>query len=193
MIEPDTNPDSKQNDKHGAPKILGYAAAGAWLGISLPDFDLLVLPILHHRSIVTHSALVAFIMRRWLSDPAYAGMLAGISVHLWADSLSVTHGFAQIYLPVITVGIGPALTFVWLVANSVLCFWLAIRIYRDILKWAIVAYLALALLYAAFNEGFVFLIYVLSVAGLLLFLRFRSKGGRIFGNRKSAKNEQARN
>ena len=153
-----------------------YASGGAigvYLGLFLPDLDLLLLPILHHRSIITHSILIPILLRKWIPDSVYLGLLAGISIHLWADSLSTSTGFAQIYLPVIKTGLGSELSFVWLLLNSVLGFCIAVRNHRRYIWHILAVYLLVAFSYAVLNEGAVFVVYVLAVIGAILFFKYR--------------------
>jgi hypothetical protein len=163
------------------------ALAGAWLGLALPDVDLALLFVLHHRSLITHSIIVCILLKRWLPNAAYAGLLGGVSIHLWADSLSTTFGFAQVYLPILKIGIGPGLSFVWLFANSVAAAILAIRLYKSVLWAAIALYLTIALLYAILNEGGIFIAYVLALIGFVAFMKFKLSGGAVFTKQTNKK------
>ena len=73
----------------------GTVAVAAYVFLWVPDLDLLLLPILHHRSIVTHSVLPCVVLLllgpRYLGRETTAGALLGVSVHLSADML--TGGF----------------------------------------------------------------------------------------------------
>ncbi|MGE0713982.1 MAG: hypothetical protein AB7P02_00960 [Alphaproteobacteria bacterium] len=83
--------------------VVGRAAAAVVLvqiGLLLPDLDQR-LPLIGHRSALTHSMLLPLLLvGRW---PAAAGMLAGgIAVHLAADLLPRGwYGYALIRLPLI--------------------------------------------------------------------------------------------
>ncbi len=159
-----------------------YASGGAigvYLGLCLPDLDLLLLPILHHRSIITHSILIPILLNKWIPVSVYLGFLAGISIHLWADSLSTSTGFAQIYLPIVKTGLGPALSFFWLLLNSLFGFYIAVRNHRKYIWHLLAVYLLVAFSYAVLNEGATFVAYVLAVIGAILFFKYR----------KAAKNE----
>jgi len=85
--------------KHMLAKPVPYAL-GIWGGLWLPDIDLLLLPILHHRSIITHSVLIPWLLFLFFKNrvPLYgiAGLYVGISIHLAADCLSATVGFGMI-------------------------------------------------------------------------------------------------
>lgn len=131
-----------------------------YAGLYWPDLDLDLLWLLHHRSIVTHSiflplaGLVLFrntVSKRWLFS-SIAGMCLGISVHLSADVLSPMRGYALIYLPVITVSIGNALSWGWLLANSVGGLMVTFGLTRQ-QKLTSVCFFGTVLLYGIFNEG----------------------------------------
>lgn len=77
----------------------GAAVLGLYVGLIVPDFDQKLLSILHHRSIISHSVLLPILLKPWLPVPVFAGLAAGMSIHLLADSISPSVGFAQIYLP----------------------------------------------------------------------------------------------
>lgn len=73
-----------------------------YLGLGFPDTDLILLPILHHRSIVTHSIIIpALVLLRRNQAVRFgaAGFILGESVHLAADVLSFPRGFAMVWLP----------------------------------------------------------------------------------------------
>ncbi|WP_143595768.1 hypothetical protein [Tropicibacter naphthalenivorans] len=93
----------------------------AWIFLGVPDFDLALLPILHHRSIVTHSILpplLFLLVARRLGAAPIAGAMIGTSVHLTCDLLSPMVGFAQIWLPApIKAPLGP-LSYLWLLGNA---------------------------------------------------------------------------
>lgn len=159
---------------------MGVGAVGVYAGLFLPDLDLLLMSILHHRSIITHSILIPLLLKRWLPDAVFAGLMAGVSIHLWADSLSTTIGFAQIYLPLVKTGIGGVATFIWIILNSLAGLYFAVSVYRKYLWLIIGAYLVIALAYGVLNEGAAFIVYVLSVIGVLLFVRNRMRKGKPF-------------
>jgi hypothetical protein len=74
----------------------------AYLFLWVPDIDLVLIGLLHHRSIVTHSllpGLLFLLLGRSLGAAPVAGALVGLSVHLTSDMLSPMVGFAQIWLP----------------------------------------------------------------------------------------------
>ena len=63
----------------------------AYLFLLVPDLDFLLLGILHHRSIVTHSVLpvlVLMILGAKAGAAPIAGALVGLTVHLSCDLLS---------------------------------------------------------------------------------------------------------
>lgn len=107
----------------------------AYVFLWVPDLDLALLPLLHHRSIITHSVLPGllflFLGRRLGAAPA-AGALTGLSVHLSCDLLSPMIGFAQVWLPApLMVPLGP-LSYLWLAGNAVFGFAVALRIAGDL-------------------------------------------------------------
>jgi hypothetical protein len=148
----------------------GVGILGVYAGLFAPDIDLFLLPILHHRSIITHSIIIPLLLKRWLSTPTFAGFAAGISIHLWADSLSTSMGFAQVYLPVVKISLGSSMSLVWILLNAFLGFFIAVSVYRKFAWWIILAYLFVALLYAIFNESAIFIIYVFIVFSVFLFI-----------------------
>jgi len=103
----------------------------AYLFLWVPDLDFLLLGLLHHRSIVTHSVLpvLVFMLLGWRAGAApIAGALVGIAVHLSCDLLSPMVGYAQIWLPApYKMPLGP-FSYLWLGANALLAFIWARRI-----------------------------------------------------------------
>lgn len=100
---------------------LGLMILTTWVFLGVPDLDFALLPILHHRSIVTHSILppllFLLVARRFGAAPI-AGAMIGTSVHLSCDMLSPMEGFAQIWLPApIKAPLGP-LSYLWLAGNA---------------------------------------------------------------------------
>ncbi|PJE33691.1 hypothetical protein PSM7751_03885 [Pseudooceanicola marinus] len=97
----------------------------AYLFLWVPDLDLLLLDLLHHRSIVTHSVLPALllILLGWRAGAApIAGALVGIAVHLSCDLLSPMVGYGQIWLPEpYQIPLGP-FSYLWLGTNALLAF-----------------------------------------------------------------------
>ena len=166
---------------------LALTSGGVWFGLAWPDSDLLALGVLHHRSVVTHSILLPLILMRWVPSDMYAGMLYGISIHLWADSLSTATGFAQVYTPVINIGFGEELSLIWLLGNAVVGFVLATICYKRVPWIAIGAFFLIAGIYAVFNEGAGFLLYVVSIASVFMFVRYVRSRGRFFRRSDKAK------
>ena len=108
----------------------------ACMFLAVPDVDLLLLSLLHHRSILTHSALPALVLlplQGRFGPAPVAGALIGLSVHLTCDLLSPAVGFGQVWLPApfkaSLGGLSPA----WLFANALLCFILAHGICRRLM------------------------------------------------------------
>lgn len=111
-------------------------AAFACLFLAVPDADLLLLSLLHHRSILTHSVLPAaipFLLRRRIGLAPTAGALIGLNVHLLCDALSPAVGFGQVWLPAPFKAPLGALSPVWLAVNAGLCFVLAQAICRRLM------------------------------------------------------------
>lgn len=105
----------------------------SYLFLWVPDLDLALLSILHHRSIVTHSvlpALLLLLLRHSLGVAPAAGAFIAISVHLTCDALSPAVGFGQVWLPApFKTSLG-TWSHLWLIGNAVLSFWLALRMAR---------------------------------------------------------------
>lgn len=108
-------------------------AAIACLFLAVPDVDLMLLSLLHHRSILTHSALpalVPFLFRRRIGLMPTAGALIGLHVHLICDALPPAVGFGQVWLPApFKMPLG-GLSRPWLAGNAAFCFLLAQGICR---------------------------------------------------------------
>ena len=96
--------------------------AGIYSGFFIPDTDLLIQSILHHRSILTHSILIVLISNRYFNKSFVQGLSIGIGCHLLSDSTSPMTGFALIYIPVVKSSIGAILSWIWIFGNSILCF-----------------------------------------------------------------------
>ena len=143
------------------PAKVCWFVGSAYLFLWVPDLDLALLPILHHRSIVTHSilpALLLIVLGRNLGAAPVAGGLIGIAVHLSCDLLSPMTGFAQIWLPMpIKMGLGP-FSYLWLLANALVAYVWAQRIaVRTFPLWlSVPLFIATAagtgVLYGIFNE-----------------------------------------
>ena len=103
-------------------------AAVAFVGLWAPDVDLWAIRLLHHRSILTHSVLLPFLVL-WalpeLGAAAVSGAFLGVAVHMAADLLSPSHGFGRVYWPEpfqVSLGRWSAL---WLMGNALAASWLA--------------------------------------------------------------------
>ena len=92
-------------------------------GLTLPDTDQW-LPLLHHRSAITHSALPTLLVLATGFTGARsvaAGVALGVGFHLAADCFPAAMvGYATIKLPVAG-SIGSAASYGWLAANSLAC------------------------------------------------------------------------
>lgn len=163
---------------------LGIAGAVLGVGIGilgaihLPDIDQSLLPILHHRSILTHSLLAVLLLAlvlgvgrgRWI----LAGMLWGLSIHLSADLLSRPVGYGAVWLPwPVKLSLGP-LSQVWLGANALSGAVLARMLTRGPLQGPAEGLaLASGAAYAVMNEGALapLLVFVLMLAAARIFSR----------------------
>lgn len=137
--------------------FIGFAYLFLWV----PDIDLVLIGLLHHRSIVTHSllpGLLFLLLGRSLGAAPVAGALVGLSVHLTSDMLSPMVGFAQIWLPApYTASLGP-FSYLWLGANALLGFMAASFIARIAYRRFALAVVALTgvvtgTAYGWFNEN----------------------------------------
>ena len=88
--------------KERFPVPLAAFGVCAALFLHVPDLDLWAMPLLHHRSILTHSILPAVLLLAFggrFGAAAMAGALLGLGVHLACDGLSRMAGFGQVWLP----------------------------------------------------------------------------------------------
>lgn len=131
-------------------------ATGAFL--AAPDLDLLLLRLLHHRSILTHSVLLPVLVwwfARELGPAAAAGAFLGVAIHLAADLLSPPRGYGAIWLPEpFQTSLG-AWSLLWIGANALLAAFLAVAVLPAGGSWRLVAALVGAVAavgYGLFNE-----------------------------------------
>ncbi|TRW16824.1 hypothetical protein [Glacieibacterium frigidum] len=139
-----------------APVAILLAGCAAVFGLMWPDFDQW-LPLLTHRSIVTHGLwlplAVALAARRqaWLA-PVAAGLALGTAIHCAPDLFpKAMRGYAMIDLPFVD-GFGRWLSWAWLAATVVIGIvvplrWVEARWGRDGLGIAAAATAVLALAY----------------------------------------------
>jgi hypothetical protein len=144
------------------PVRLALFGGSTYLFLWIPDIDQLFLPILHHRSIITHSLLPGFLLLllgRSLGAAPAAGALIGLSVHLACDMLSPMVGFGAIWTPApykISLGV---FSYIWLAGNAVLGFAIASIIARaafgELFAYPLVVILSVVtgLIYGVHNEG----------------------------------------
>ncbi|MDA7981014.1 MAG: hypothetical protein MPJ82_00065 [Alphaproteobacteria bacterium] len=160
-------------------------AGGFALGLDFPDWDQPqgYLSFLNHRSAVTHSILLPYLLRNQiqrlpLGQYLYAGVMAGLAVHLIADmSPAAWVGYALIHLPLLG-PIGPLFSFLFLLINAAAAARIAARSFsstKDVLVF-LVSVVAIS--------GFW---YVLNGSGLLLALLVLSLGALIFYAHKPTK------
>ncbi|WP_010433266.1 hypothetical protein [Vibrio cyclitrophicus] len=128
---------------------------GICVGLYLPDVDLVLMSILHHRSMLTHSVILPmFLLFHKSSRPLVAGLCIGVSIHLLADILSPMRGFALIYIPFIKKSIGDWQSIVWMVGNALVGLWYAKKVFH---KYAVALLFAVSgLWYAVYNEQSLF-------------------------------------
>lgn len=134
------------------------------IGLYFPDLDLLALPFLHHRSIITHSLLLPFIVEKVISRYFHgkfpvnfgylaSGLYAGFGFHLIADILSPAVGFGAIWFPwPVKFNIG-LFTYPWLIINGLYAF---SKCYNELIAHKLlflVFFAAAGLWYALVNEG----------------------------------------
>ncbi len=108
-------------------RILWFAGC-VYVFLPVPDLDILLVPVLHHRSIITHSILPALLflaVERHHGAAPVLGAMVGLAVHLSTDALSPPIGFGAVWLPEpVQVSLGP-LSPIWLAGNAVIGFWIA--------------------------------------------------------------------
>ena len=133
-----------------------FGATAAFL--AAPDLDMMMLRLLHHRSILTHSVLLPFLVLWFLpglGPGAAAGAFLGVAVHLAADLLSPARGYGQVYLPEpFQIGLG-GWTHLWLLLNAVAAAWLAVAVLPGGENWRLLVGgtgIVTAVGYGLFNE-----------------------------------------
>lgn len=165
--------------------LLGFGLSVVFLSFLIsaiswfPDIDLMLNPFLHHRSIITHSILIPGLLALLFSRFTVARLLIGIiasaiSVHLFADVLSPTFGFGEIWIPPGTFLTLGDLSAAFIFLNAAASFAFAITVFPDRLRSALAAATLLSgLQYGMLNEQsaratvFISVMLVL-VAGLLV-------------------------
>ncbi len=130
-------------------------AIGICVGMYLPDVDLMLMSILHHRSMLTHSVILPMLLLfHKPSRPLVVGLCIGVSIHLLADILSPMRGFALIYIPFIKKSIGDWQSIVWMVGNALVGLWYTKKVFH---KYAVALLFAVSgLWYAVYNEQSLF-------------------------------------
>lgn len=133
----------------------------AWGGLFFPDLDLALMPLIGHRSIITHSALAPVLMlslgRRRFMPQTIAWFSFGIATHLVADIFSRGWtGFALIKLPFGLGNLG-LLSPLWIGLNALVALWICEWLLRNEgkeLSWLHRVGSTLAVvLYMLLNEG----------------------------------------
>lgn len=152
--------------------------------LPMPDIDLLAIRLLHHRSILTHSLLVPFLL--WwfmpsLGPAAAAGAFLGVAVHLSADVLSPSRGYGLVWWPEpFQTSLG-RWSRLWLLLNAIGGAWMAAAVLPQGTGWRRLALglgLAVALGYGIWNERSVLaVIMAVLIVGGTMGLRWRLLGG----------------
>jgi hypothetical protein len=136
--------------------LIFVGATAAFL--AAPDVDFLLLRLLHHRSILTHSILLPLLvwwLARELGPAAAAGAFLGVAVHLAADLLSPARGYGAVWLPEPVQRSLGGWSRPWLGANALAAAFLAAAVLPDGRGWqrlAAVAGVAAAVGYGIVNE-----------------------------------------
>lgn len=114
---------------------------GSFIGLRFADFDhsFRWLPLLDHRSLLTHSFLVpllVFWVLRKQTDPASRLFVMGIciasAVHLGFDLFARSwYGYALIHLPFYGRA-SPLFSQTWILVSLVVCLYLACRLLRNV-------------------------------------------------------------
>ena len=93
-------------------------AVAIWIGLFLPDYD----QWLHlHRWALTHSVLPILAVV-WLRSPAItAGLALGLAAHLSADLFPAAMRGTALIKIIPGFGLGQTGTYVWLIANVLVC------------------------------------------------------------------------
>jgi hypothetical protein len=123
----------------------------------LPDLDQALLPILHHRSIITHSILLPVLVLVVLRNRyvvLQSVLFAAFAIHLSADLISPPVGFGAIWLPApLKISLG-LLSPLWIVLNAVSAFYIYFKISVHAREPWIFWSIALAgVVYGTTNEG----------------------------------------
>ncbi|MDA8001329.1 MAG: metal-dependent hydrolase, partial [Alphaproteobacteria bacterium] len=168
----------------------GAVVAGAFaLGMDFPDWDQPhgYLSFLDHRSALTHSILVPWLLRRQIQNLPmgrylYAGIMAGLAVHLTADMFPAAWmGYALVTFPLFG-SMGPLFSFLFLLINAAVAARIVARCFSGTKDVPVFLVSVVAI------SGFW---YVLSGSSLLLALLVLSLGALIFYVHKPVIREKA--
>lgn len=110
--------------------------------LAAPDVDFLLLRLLHHRSILTHSVLLPALVWWWgreLGPAAAAGAFLGVAIHLAADLLSPPRGYGAVWWPEPFQSSLGGWSPLWLGANAVLAAFLAVAVLPTGENWRLLA------------------------------------------------------
>ena len=125
-----------------APGQAALFAVAAAAFLAAPDIDHLMLRLLHHRSILTHSVLLPLLVLWFapsLGPAAAAGAFLGVAIHLACDLLSPSRGFGQIWLPEPFQWSLGGWSRPWIGANALLAAWLAVAVLPEGEGWRLLA------------------------------------------------------
>ena len=166
---------------------IGFQSIATFIGfmyaISLttwiPDLDQWLMPLLHHRSIITHSILLPLLIMLFIR-PQYrhfvAFLYAAVGIHLSADILSPSIGYGAIWLPEpfkMSIGI---FSKPWIALNTTVALIIAFKLASaKYFHHIALAMLLSALSYAVNNEGEIVAFLAFIVFFSPLWLYFRSK------------------
>ena len=160
--------------------LLVFFALFLYLGLYWPDVDKQFMFLLPHRSIVTHSVLLPFLVlimvRSNYAKPIAAGLSAGISIHLAADLIPPMSSYTQLYLPApLRVPIGATESLLWLGLNAMAGYWLALRLLKIHSKTIPFIYLVAAAGYAIYARDDVRVLLVSFTIFLIPFMFDKAK------------------
>lgn len=122
--------------------FLSFLSMGLMIGIIFPDFDQSYKNLLGHRSIVTHSILLPWLIyfyiifnkNKFSSTIVYIciGIFLGIAIHLSADLFPKGwRGYALIKF-IGNISIGKIGSILWIIANIFLSTYLAAKLFKNL-------------------------------------------------------------
>ena len=183
--------------------FLVFLISSFFIGLFFPDFDQMFQSLLGHRSILTHSILLPYLLYIYLEkkEPSsrvktiLIGLLLGIGLHLSADLHPKSWiGFALIKLP-FNISIG-GLSPIWIGINAIAALYAAAYFLNLLtnrkLFW--ISYLVIALVvgitYAdaeRYNEGSIAITFIVLLFSTFFVAKIKSKKNLIQDNQKIEK------